>query len=110
MNLHFPSISPNPVSKVQLTCHLFQEASLDLYIACGILRSLLFWSLLYIPTPRLLGGVSVCVGSRAHSGLHVHTWSACSPSMGESRPAKQAHEHPEAKGCVFIFLCIPTHL
>lgn len=80
VNPHFPSTSPNPVSKLRLACHLLQEAFLGLYVivpACDITRSLLFSCLLCIPTQRPLG--DVCV--RAHTHAHTHS-QACTYACG----------------------------
>lgn len=55
----------------------------------------------------------------AHAYIQACTY-ACgglvNPSMSESHPPKQAHEHPEAKGCIFHLPVslppppTPTHL
>ena len=112
----FPSTFQNCVFKVQLTCHLLQEAFPDSIIslpARHLGRSLLLQSLPYIPTPWPWGcqyrhGFThtvrpVCVQKLMpkHTGVL-----ACCPSIGKSHLPKQAHDHPETKGCNFSSPCV----
>ena len=68
---------------------------------CHLVRSLLLWSLPYIPTPH--------VGSLTQSGLYVYICTClctrvglfANLSTGKSQLPKQAHEHPETKSSIF---------